>query len=442
MPKIFPVLATLLFVAAGICAQQDLNTAIMRGVWQSNRLNPALFPEHKVAIGLPGAYTNLLITGLKYNQLVSTDANGRRVLDVDKGIAQLDAQNLIRENTDIETLALGLRLGKLSLSAAHTVRFNAFLNYPKTLPQLIWQGNAQFIGQEVQFAPDLQLFGYSELALGLALEITPKLALGGRVKYLSGLGDISTPRTDLRLYTNLDAYELRLTADFQANITGSIDYKGFEEPQVNYEFGQFAVNQLFTSNTGYAFDMGAALRFHKWDLALSVLDIGAIQWKDNARFYRLQGQFEYKGLDVAERLLNDDTTSVGSVLDSLETLYRPQEGMAAYETRLASRYYLSATYQLSKKLRLGGVFYTEQYRGQPFPALALSATAQLFPWWSIGGSYGVRNRRFDNIGAHTALQLGPAQLVAATDNLISVFLQKSSHSANARLGLNLLFGKN
>ncbi len=440
MKKSLLLLILLAATANALLAQQELSTHLMRGVWQANRSNPAFFPEHKFTIGLPGVYSNLLVTGLKYNQIVSEDAGGRRVLDIDKGISQLDADNLIRENTEIETLSFGVRLGKLSLSAGHAVRFNAFMNYPKTLPQLIWQGNAQFIGQEVAFGPDIQLFGYSELSLGLALDLSKRLTIGGRAKFLSGLGDISTPRTDLRLFTDEDAFDLTLNADFQANVTGSIEYQGFREPEVDFQFGQFAADQLFTPNNGFAFDLGAVLRLDKLDVAFSVLDIGAINWKDNARYYRLQGQFEYKGLDVAESILND-STNVGSVLDSLENIYRPEEGFLEYKTRLAPRYYFSAGYQLTEKLRLGGVFYSEQYRGESFPAVAVSATVRVLPWWSVGGSYALLNRRFDNIGAHTALQLGPIQLMAATDNLISVFLQKSSQSANLRVGLNLLFGK-
>jgi hypothetical protein len=432
MKKIF-ILFALCCLTGATMAQQELNTHLLRGVWQSNRSNPALFSDHKLTIGLPGAYSNLLITGLKYNEIVSKDAEGRRVLDIDKGISQLDEFNLIRENTEIETLSLGLRLGKLSLSAAHSVRFNAFLNYPKTLPQLIWQGNAQFIGQEVNFGSDIQLFGFSELSVGAAYQVTKQLTIGGRAKLLSGLADISTPRTRLNLTTDEEAYELTLDADLQVNVTGSIDYQGFREPEVDFRFGQFAADQIFGSNTGYAFDLGAVLRFEKFDIAVSVLDLGSINWKDNARNYRLQGIYEYSGLDIAQSIL-DDSTTVGSVLDSLESIYQPVEGFAAYSTRLSPRFYLSASWLLTEKLRLGGVFYTEQYRGQSFPAIAFSATAQLKPWWSIGGSYGMRNRRFDNIGAHTALQVGPVQLVAATDNLVSVFLQKSSNSANLRLG--------
>ena len=438
--KVLLLLAAALCLASLATAQQELSTYLMPSVWQANRLNPAFFPEHKLSVSLPGVYTNLLLTGLKYNEIVSKDANGNRVLDIDKGISMLDPDNLIRENTEIETLRLGLRLGKLSISAGHAVRFNAFLNYPKTLPQLIWQGNAQFIGQEVAFGPDLQLFGFSETSLGIGFAVTKKLTIGGRAKFLSGLGDMSTSRNDLRLYTDEESYQLRLNADFQADITGSIEYEGFSEPALNYEFGQFAFNQIFTSNTGMAWDFGAVWRGEKLELAASVLDLGAINWKENARFYRLQGEYEYRGLDVAQSILND-STNTGSVLDSLENIYNVTEGVAEYSTQLSPRWYFSAGYQLTKKLRLGGVFYSEQYRGQSFPALAFSATAQVVPWWSVGGSYGWRNQRFDNIGAHTALKLGPVQFVAATDNLVSLLLQKSSNSANMRLGLNLLLGK-
>ncbi|MDX1942367.1 MAG: hypothetical protein SFU99_17515, partial [Saprospiraceae bacterium] len=67
-------------------AQEELGTHLLRGVWQANKTNPALLPEGRFVIGLPGVYNNLNITNITYNDLVVKDENGETVLDIDNAI--------------------------------------------------------------------------------------------------------------------------------------------------------------------------------------------------------------------------------------------------------------------------------------------------------------------------------------------------------------------
>lgn len=429
-----------LFFATALEAQQDLNTQFLRGVWQSNRTNPALLPSEKVVIGLPGVYAGVWLSGLRYGDAITRDAAGKPLLDIDRAISLMDDQSLIRQQTEVETFSLGLRLGRLGIGLGHAVRFNAFTGFPKTLPQLIWQGNAQFIGEDVAFGPDLQLTGLSETYLGLAYEVLPQFTLGGRAKFWSGLADVSTPRTQLDLFTDANGFDLRLNADFQANLTGSASFDGFETPTIDFQWTDFALDQIFSANRGWAFDVGAAWKTPKLDLAVSVLDIGSVYWKENARSYSLQGTFEYKGLDVLDGVFND-STDFSTILDSLETLYQPVEALAPYRTRMPPRVYLSAGWQIAPKWRVGSVFYAERYRGQSFHALNLNAAVDIFSWWTLGASWGMRNQRFDLIGLFGSLRMGPVQLVASSDNLLGAVLIRNSQHVNARLGMNLVFGR-
>ena len=198
-------LFTSLFLSISLSAQQELGLHFMQDNWYARTTNPAFDSPNKLIVGLPGIYNNLLITNLVYHDLV-VERDGKRVLDIDAGIEKLGTNNRIRENLSVETIQLGFKVNKMLISVGHTVRFNAYLDYPKTLPQLIWQGNAQFIGQDVDFSTDTQLFGYNEFSLGLTLPVLPNFYVGGRIKYLSGFGDISTERSNLSLYTDDDAY--------------------------------------------------------------------------------------------------------------------------------------------------------------------------------------------------------------------------------------------
>ena len=173
-----------------IAQQEELSTLLIPNTWQANRLNPAVVPDARFVIGGPGLYNNLRVNNIVYNDLFITNEQGETVLEVDNAIAQLEDQNRILENLDIETLSVGAKLGNIWVTLGHSLRSNAHLDYPKTLPQLIWQGNAQFIGQTVSFGPKVDLNTYHEISLGFAFEVSQGFTLGGRVKYLSGINNI------------------------------------------------------------------------------------------------------------------------------------------------------------------------------------------------------------------------------------------------------------
>lgn len=422
----------------GLSAQQELGLHFLQDNWYGRNTNPAFYTTDKLVIGLPGIYNNLLITNLVYNDLV-VEEKGKRVLDVNRGIDKLESSNKIRESLSVETVQVGFKLKDVLFSLGHSVRFNAYLDYPKTLPQLIWQGNSQFIGQNVDFSTDIQLFGYNEFSLGITLPVSPNFYIGGRAKYLTGFGDISTERTSLTLYTDDDIYQLRLNADFLVNSTGEIRYNGFQDLEVNYNFGQFEGTDILTQNGGYAFDLGAHLKLGRLDLAASILDLGGkINWNSSARNYQMVGNYEFQGLDIAEEIL-EDASSLGSIIDSLIATYEVTETNLAYATRLGYRTYLSAGFQVDEKWRLGLLFYGEEYRGDFYPAFALGGTKQVNDWLTVGAHYAVRNETFDNIGLNLQLKIGPAHLLAATDNLLTAFRPKHSNSANVRLGVYFSF---
>lgn len=421
-----------------IMAQQDLSTHFLRHTWQAHRTNPAFFPDYEMVVGLPGVYNSLQVENLTYNTLFVEGADGKRMLNVDQAILEMEGRNVIRENLDIETLSLGARFGPLGLSLSHTFRFNAFMDYPRTLPQLIWQGNAQFIGEEIEFAPDIDVLGYQEFALGAMVELGDAIVIGGRAKLLSGVGSVNSSRDQLRLTTDSEVYQLTLDADYQVNSASSLTYDGFDDIQTSFDFSTFSAEDLFTGNTGFAFDLGAHIKLGKLEIAASVLDIGGIDWDEDVNNYSLRGTYEYEGLDFAQRIF-DDSTSFGSVLDTLEQIYEVEESAEAFRTTLPTRFYLSATLRLRDNWTVGGLIFSERYRGNTYPAAAISTNLDVFPFLNVGGIYAWRNNRFDNFGVNATLKAGPVQLVAATDNILTVFQPKDSNASHLRLGLNLLF---
>jgi len=437
----FIILLLLLVAVAPLHAQQDLGIHFMDGVWQSNLTNPALLPDRTITISLPGFYNSLYSSGFTYNELVRTNEEGNPFLDVDNVIAQLDENdNIIRDQLDIPTIHLGIRIGdQFFMSAGHNFRVNAFFNYPKSLPSLVWDGNAQFIGETVEIGPDFLAQAYNEFYLGGAYAVNELLTVGARFKILSGTGDISVSNRELSLFTSEDIYQASLIADYVINSTGIFNYDGFDNSA--FEFDDIVdLGTLFTENTGVAFDLGATIQVDDLTLTASILDIGQITWKSTTNNARLQGDFEYEGLDALRDALVD-SLDIGSIADTLENVYEVRETNDTYSTALPLRFYLSGRYQLNDMFTVGGLLYAEQFREQFSPAFAINGQARFTNFLQAGLVYAIRNGQFDNIGINAALRAGPIQLVLATDNLLTVFRVADSKSANFRLGLNLSFGK-
>lgn len=434
MRKLFFLLLSV--TVSSIGQTQELGTAFLRGTWQASHTNPALFPKEKFLIRLPEIYDDIYISSVTYADLIGKDESGKKYLDIDQAIGRLDTRNQINEYLQVGTIGLGVNLGPVGLSLQHGFRYYALLDYPKTLPQLIWQGNAQFIGQEVDAGADVQLLGYHEVGLGAAVHLGEHITVGGRLKWLGGIAEASTQRHDLRIRTDEEAYALQLNADLLVNTSGAVTYDGFRQLSVDFNFGRFDLERTFGNNSGLAADLGVQLQFGKLDLAASVLDIGSIRWEDGARNYRLQGSYEFSGLDVAQGILAD-STEFGSILDTLQNLLNVVETFQTYTTNLPRQWYASAGYQVNDTWRLGALFYSQQLRGETYTAAALGVNARFWPFLELGATYAWRNETFDNLGLNAVLRLGPLQVVAATDNILTALNLRDSHSANLRLGVNV-----
>jgi hypothetical protein len=431
-------LLAFLLPAIGL-AQQDLGTHFMRGIWQANRTNPALLPDAKVAVGLPGLYNSFYANDLTYNRIIRT-RNGQTVLELDEFIDRLEDRNFLKEYLDVETLSLGLTFGSLHFNIGHTAHAIAYSDYPRELVQFFWQGNAQFVGQTVDIGLNGQVKGYHAFALGFAYQFPEGLTLGMKVKLLNGFGDTSTGKDqeELRLTTSDDVYQLTLDSDFRLNTTGDLQYNGLDDIEYRFAQGNFQVNDLFSSNFGFAFDLGARYQSERWDLAFSLIDLGRISWDRNVVNLSLQGEDTFEGLDAINDLIRDSAVNYG-ILDTLESIFAVDSTFEAYRTVLPAGLYLSANYRLSRIFSVGALFYSEFYRGSAFPAFIVSGQARLSKWFQGGITYGFRQRSWDNLGLNAAVSLGPVQIVASTDTFLDLVRPFDADNANFRLGLNLVF---
>ena len=437
---------TFFFVLAfNICfAQNNLSLHFMQDIWQSNQTNPAILTNQKFTVALPSIGFNLNHTGASFNDLIITNSEGVKVLNAAPILSQLKTDNFIGTGLSVQTLGFAVRLGDFQIGLQHGTKVHSFLDYPSTLAKLIWEGNAQYIGETVLFGPDFSFFSYSELALSGAYQLG-NLSIGGRIKYLNGLGDISTVRNEISVYTEPEAFDLTFQTDLLINSSSFLDIQGLTDLTV--DFSDISFGKLFTKNTGLAFDLGAQLQVNdQLILSASVTDVGKINWKENVKNYQSEGSFTYEGLDITQ-IIRADSVSFEGTLDTLDQLLDFTETNESYSTSLPTRFYLSGLYQLNDRWQLGAMVFGERVptassgniNEKINPAFALSGRAIINEYVSVGAVYSYRNNDFTNLGLNLRVAYGPVQFYALTDNIAGAFLPLNNRKTSGRLGLNLVF---
>ena len=426
------------FYAQSLTAQQELGLHFLNNVWESSLTNPAFTTDKKLTIILPSAYFNLGSPDLTIRDLTYVGAAGN-VLNFDTVVSRLKNQTTFNGNVNVQTLGIAFKVKKWTFSLSHDVHVEGYTVIPKQLAQAVVYGNSQFIGQTASIGVDVQSYAYSALSLGAAYQVNPNLTIGARVKYLSGLAGIFTPSNQVNIFTDPNAYKLTFTNNYDLRT-----YSLSSFTDINNNLSSFVTSKLFSSNNGFAFDLGGHLKLGKLELAASLIDIGAsINWSQDAKSYKSQGTYTYTGAtaSAASKFFSLYYLTDASFTDTLKKVVNLIQGSDSYTSKLPMKAYLSGAYQLNDNFRLSALIYNEGglANASGHTDLSLGANYRVFKALTLGAVYSLRNTTFDNLGVNAVLNLGPVQLYAVTDNISGVLNPYGSKSANGRIGLNLAF---
>ncbi len=438
MKKINLILLLLLLRGIPLHAQQELGLHFMDKVWQSNLTNPAFFMDKKVAISLPSTYFNYTNSSFSIKNILQSEGDSM-ILDLGNAVNQLKNNNFVAGHINVDPLLIGVRVKNLQISVTSGVKAQTYFGYDKNLLGLLVNGNEAYINQKVNLAPEIGFTIYSEIGVGAAYRFLEdeKLSVGGRVKYLMGLADISTSQKqrEISLFTDPEFYQLTLQSDYA--LQSSNVFQGETADSLEFDLNNL---RPFSQNTGFGLDLGAQYKINeKFTVSASILDIGRIKWAENTKEYISQGTYTYDGIHF-DQLIDSSFVNFGSITDSLRKVFNFKDlKREAYTTSLPTRFYLSGTYRVAKPLSVGALFYGEKLAGKFNPGLLLSGNVSVKEWFTFGLGLGYRNKRFGNIGINTSIKGGPFQVFFATDNVTGFFSFKGVRNANFRTGLNVLF---
>ena len=429
-----------LIVASSLFGQRDLTLYSMSNISQSLTVNPAFRPKTNVFVTLPLGMQTFGITnsGFGVADLFSSD---QKSFTTDeqffKGMRSINYLQMQMKN---ELFGFGFRVNKNYFTVNVTNRYSMEFDYTPDFLQLLLQGNGGSLdGKRANFdGLGLHVSDYVEYALGYNREVNDKLVVGGKIKLLSGITNLTTSKSTLGLTTG----ENGTSIGFDGSAFVNTSNLGVILDTNNN--GQYPIESAFNfANLGLGVDLGATYNLDKKiKLSASIIDLGFISWKNDVRNYELkQFGYSFNGIDASSVLTDTSSNVFDQINDTLNSMFQPEESKNSYTTSLATRFYIGGNYHFNKYFNAGVLWYSQFVRNQYRPGLVLSATANVRSWLSASVNYGMYANSFTNIGFGLSLRGGPLQLFVISDNILAPFNLGGARTASVSVGLNLVFGK-
>lgn len=451
MRSIFPMrvinVAIFAVVLLSFCitakAQQNYTLYNMSSISQSIYCNPSVFPVNNINVGIPfvsSNYFGLTNTAFRYSDLVYKRPDDSLTLDVNKAISKMSDNNYLFSSGQIDLLSVGFKIKRNYFNITATEKFTGVFNYSKGLVDFLWNGNGPQIGNTINLGLGLQYTHYREYGINYVLKVNGKLFVGMKYKYLYGMENIQTVRSNISLNTDPNDYTLNASSDLLINQSGQL--RGFIDGDV--KFGDYAFKQ---KNTGSAFDLGAQYKItNKIAVNFSMIDFGGINWRSNVKNFKSQNpgeNYTYKGLYIAN--LINDTTSVNqafnAVLDSAYSSFKIDTTFESYRSKLIKQVYLGGTYQLSENYQTNLVLHGMFFDGKMRPGVSASIGGRVGQLVHVNLCYSIFNKSYNNVGLGLSINTwGGTQFYMVSDNVLGAIFPQNAKSFNLRVGINLRFG--
>lgn len=440
----------LLFLLAGLSsnctlsAQQDLTMYNMEVVPQRMYVNPAFLPTFsKINIGLPGLssqYINFSNSGFKYSDLIKHRADDSLYVDYGNMLKKLAKNNYLSIAAQPDILSFGFIVKQKNYFSCNiTEKVNLRFRYPKNFMEFIWKGNGALLGEELNFNFGVNFSHYREYALGYARQINDKLTIGGKLKYLYGMENVWTEKSDITLTTEPNYFAITAKGNIKINTSG------VDNDSKKFNVSDYAFKK---KNRGMGIDLGGAYKYNdKFTFSASIIDLGFIKWKDavtNYQSHNQNGTFTYKGAELTQVINKDSANVVNSfnaIGDSLSKEFKIDTVHNSYTTKLSSQFYLGANYNITEKINTGLLLYGQVFDKAIHPGVALSYNQRIRRWLNFSVSYSIFNRSYNNIGLGAAFNAGPVQLYIVSDNVLGAIFPQNAKNLHLHFGINMTFGR-
>ncbi|MCX6230441.1 MAG: DUF5723 family protein [Bacteroidetes bacterium] len=445
---LFAFFATLLSMQENATAQDGNTIYFMNSIPQSNYLNPASLPNCNFYLGFPGLSAvgaSFEIGNFTYNNMFTRRADDSLIIDKDKLLSSMSDNNKISTDFTEQLFAMGFKIKRNYFSFSVTNKFSTNFNYTKALMTLLLKGNEEYIGKTANLSDSkISLNDYMEFAFGYSREISKKLTLGVRFKYLIGIVNVYTERSNLYLYTDPTTYALTASSDFLIHSSSPFD----SLTNIGDQIKNLKTSNLM-DNKGIAFDFGGEYRLNdKFTFGLSVVDLGSITWKSNVKDYvskKPNTPFLFNGFDINEIFPASGFNSavMKDIEDSLkETFGITDRKGTSYSAPLKTKLYSSIAFALTPNNRFGLLMRNDFVNNDVNTMVSVSYNRSIGKFFAFTVSNTFVSGNVFNPGAGFNLNIGPFQFYLIGDHFSSLYLADMKNFG-MQFGINLfVLGRN
>lgn len=449
MSRFCVLLATVLwFGEPTLMAQRNLTLYNLPGVPQSQMMNVGRMPDYNFHLSLP-LISNINVgansSGFSANDLKSInfdeqgEGSGDSFFETDFSdfINQIGPYNTLGFDFNTTILDAGFRIGRGYIGLQGTENVQTFLGYAESLfttfdeiqgltPEDFEQGPRRYNVN----GTFLNFTHHRTLGASYTHEIIPgKLSAGLRAKMAIGIG---------RAWTRNENFSI--VGDYQQGILGLEGNVGLLLAGLPAAFDStqgFANYLKGTGNKGIAVDFGAQYRVNdKIEVFASLVNLGQIMWKSNLTEYG----YSTKYLDFYANQPEQAEEALDQVIDFVTTPEKTKY-LGQIKSPLPMYAYAGGNYHFNKTFTAGAMVNLERLDGLNYWNFTLNGRANVGRILQAGVTLAQVQGIGFQVGAGAAINLGPLQIYAASDNVASVINLGNARKAQLNVGINLVFGR-
>lgn len=433
----------LLVTTHSLVAQNVMSLYNMRYIPQAVYANPSFIPLGRVNVSIPGLGSNYLQVGKSdfvTKDVANVDEFGTLRLDVDKFLNELEDDNLVYASSTIEALHVGFSVDKNYFFLASNDRISGEFLFPREMAVMITEVYDQkgLNGSHNIEDTKMQYTHVREFSLGWARNITNDFNIGVRVKLLTGLANIRTNSSAIVIENPTSGNDLAGLIDINMQTSGISNYSDYGSDPIRAITGY--------NNYGYALDFGFDYKLNsKMRVSASVIDLlGTVSWNENVSNYVAEDvRVDFNTINWADIVQVGSSDGLSGIYDSIVTNVDPTQGDIAYETTTPTKVLASYSYSITPKIEATlltqGVFSKNEF--EPRLRIGIQGRVKRFLNYMISYAIIDDQEEVNNLGVGFALNLGPLQIHALTDNIFDPLLYTNSFNPSLRVGLNLTMNR-
>ncbi len=496
MKQIIRSLALVLALLTGSMAlhAQEVNTLyFLENAPQRSMFNPALMP---VSTGYlyftPLGYTSiglftdnrLALSDLVYNK------GGKTITPLNTGerdafLKKYWSNNLFNIDLTTTILAFGAATKKGGyFHAGIFLRADGGLNVPKKMMESILAPEGgigiRIPGVNVS-GLDMSVESYLEFMGGYTRPLNDQWTIGGKLKFLLGVGNARVQINDLSINPIEGSKDLDISmkADMSVSLPAIVNVRAVLPRQgeslldaIN-DFGNRSKNLIDKTSTDYlrlyspvgygaAIDFGFTYKPIKYlQIAAAVNDLGFIYWR-NATQGSLYGNARFDGMGTLQLKADNqgkiDTDAMSKQVEDhmksyLDNVYSNFDTVSGHYVRMAPHARLNVSIDglfWENRVGLGILSQTKLVNNKVYEELTIGGFFRPVNWFNIAASYSILNGHGGNIGA--ALGFAPydgVMMTLAADYIPCYYADMASLTKSSKSqyylpyktpGLNLAFG--